>query len=143
MGALFQDFTGGILGDGISFTASATTFILNTGVTPAYGYFAALDDLSGALPTQFMPLNLTATAQNFQFLLPATGNYRFSFGALRTNPGPGALGTYGTTAVLSNVIGFSTPEIDSGTATAPIFFGLALLLLAGSQVNGRRPLSKT
>jgi len=127
-GIMTATFTGGILTDGIRFTASATTFLLNTGVTPVYAYFAALDDLTGANPTLFLPLNLTAAAQNFQFLLPAAGNYQFSIGALRTNPNPGIFGTYSTTVNLSNLAGFGTPEIDPGTATLPLLFCSALLL---------------
>ena len=121
-------FTGGILSDGIRFTASATTAVLNTGVTPVYAYFAALDDLTGANPTIFLPLNLTATAQTFEFLLPAAGNYQFSLGAVRTNPNPGVLGTYSTTVNLSSLVGFGTPEIDPGTASLPLLFCSALLL---------------
>ena len=121
-------FTGGILTDGIRFTASALPFTLNTGVTPTFAYFAALDDLTGANPTLYMPLNLTTTAQTFQFLLPAAGDYQFSIGAVRTNQNPGVLGSYGTVVTLSNLIGFGTPEVDPGTASLPLMFCSVMLL---------------
>ena len=129
-GIMTATFTGGILTDGIRFTASATTLTFNTAAAPVYGYFAALDDLTGANPTLFLPLNLTATAQDFFFLLPAAGNYQFSIGAVRNNPSPGfgLFATYSTTVNLSNLAGFGTPEIDPGTASLPLLFCSTLLL---------------
>lgn len=132
-GLLQATFTDGLLGDGISFTARATTFLVGT-ATPAYSYFAALDDLTGANPTLFLPLNLTATDQTFSFLLPAAGNYQFSIGALRTNPTPTPLafgvpvGSYGTTITLSNLVGFGTPELDPMRSSLPLLFSGVLLL---------------
>lgn len=121
-------FTGGILGDGIRFSALALPFVLNTGVTPNFAYFAALDDLTGANPTLFMPLNLTTTAQEFQFLLPAAGDYQISIGAVRTNQNPGALGSYGTVVTLADLTGFGTPELDPIQSTVPLLFTSVLLL---------------
>ena len=124
-------FTGGVLGDGIRFTAQANPFILNTGVTPNFAYFAALDDLTGANPTLFMPLSLTAVAQTFQFLLPAAGDYQISIGAVRTNQNPGVLGSYGTVVTFSNLTGFGTPELDPARSTVPLLFCSVLLLSMG------------
>jgi len=125
-------FTGGIVGDGIRFIASNLNINLSP-ANPAYAYYAALDDLTGANPTLFMPLNLTTTPQTFEFLLPAAGNYQFSIGAIRTNPNPGVLGTYTTTVILANVTGFGTPELDPARSTLPLLFCSALLLSLGKR----------
>ena len=121
-------FTGGVLTDGIRFTALAAPFTLNTGVTPTFAYFAALDDLTGANPTLYLPLNLTNVAQTFEFLLPADGDYQLSIGAVRSNQNPGAFGSYGTVVTLSDLTGFGTPEVDPGTACLPLMFCSVMLL---------------
>lgn len=128
-GVVFQTFTGGLQGEGIEFTASATNFTLLTGVTPTYGYFATLDPLFGALPTIFVPLALTNTPQTFRIDLPASGDYLFGFGAVRNNPNPGVLGSYGTITLLTGVIGVEkVPELDAHSATLPCLISLGLLL---------------
>lgn len=78
--------------------------------------------------------------QHLRTQLPADGDYRFTFGAVRTNPtvtinvpflGQRDVSSYSTTAFLSNVQGVDrVPELDAGAATLPLLF-VSGLLLAG------------
>jgi len=121
-----QLFTGGILTDGIRFTVSATPLVVSG--SPTFAYFAALDDLTGANPTLFMPLSLGFAPQTFSFLLPAAGDYRLTVGALRTNQ----VGTYSVAINMLNATGFGTPEMDPSSAAMPLIF-CSMLLLCGSR----------
>ena len=121
-----QLFTGGVLTDGIRFTVSATPLVISG--SPTFAYFAALDDLTGANPTMFMPLSLGFLPQTFEFLLPAAGNYRLTVGALRTNE----VGTYSVAINMLSATGFGTPEMEPGSAALPLIF-CSTLLLCGSR----------
>ncbi len=137
-GVLSAVFTGGLIGDSIEFDASQIQLVALG--SPSFAYFVALDPLFGSLPTVFQPLTLGLLPQTFSVVLPADGDYRFTFGAVRTNPtvtinvpflGQRDASSYSTTAYLSNVQGVDrVPELDAGAATLPLLF-VSGLLLAG------------
>jgi hypothetical protein len=128
-------------GEDIVFSALALPLNLIVLGTPAgpprYNYFASLDP-TGLTPGTDQVRTLALTASNQAFSLVdlfgpvATGSYRFGLGAVRTNPGTSFVGTllntYGTSIVVSNVRG--TPEIDPGSAAAPLALLLGGVLLA-------------
>lgn len=130
-GVLSAVFTGGLIGDSIEFDASQIQLVALG--SPSFAYFVALDPLFGSLPTVFQPLTLGLLPQTFSVVLPADGDYRFTFGAVRTNPNfaVSSLTSYSTTAFLFNVQGVDrVPELDAGAATLPLLF-VSGLLLAG------------
>lgn len=132
-GTLSAVFTGGLAGDSIEFDALQLQLVVLG--SPSFAYFVALDPLFGALPTVFQPLTLGLLPQTFSVVLPADGDYRFTFGAVRTNPNftVSSVTSYSTTAFLGNVQGVDrVPELDATAATLPLLF-ITGLMLAGQR----------
>jgi len=124
--AIFQTFTGGLQNEQILFTANPVPLIISG--SPTFTYFATLVSV-GPTPQSFLVQNLNlTTTTSFSLRLPGDGDYRLGLGVLRNNPG-NLFSAYGTSGAFSGVTGAGVPEIDPGSAAAPLAFALGSLLL--------------